>query len=187
MPRVDDFEKFLFIVGAPRSGTTTMARMLQAHPQVTFPFVKEPHFFSQHDLRGLGEPELKSRVEDDYLDHFFSNADPARATGADGSVSYLYAPEQLEPVLKLWPNSRFVVGVRDPMSLLPSLHKRLLFTGDESLSRFEDAWAAVPDGRPVAEFHGAPSIRAGCAMTRRPDLRPTSSNCSKPSGRNAAL
>ena len=54
-------------------------------------------------------------------------------------------PEQLEPVLKLWPNSRFVVAVRDPLTLLPSLHKRLIFTGDENLRSFEDAWAAVPD------------------------------------------
>jgi hypothetical protein len=145
MSRIENFDKFVFIVGAPRCGTTTMARMLQAHPQIAFPFVKEPHFFSQHDLRGLAEPELRKRVEDDYLDHFFSEVGPDRTTGADGSVSYLYAPEQLAPLLKLWPNSRFVVGVRDPFSLLPSLHKRLLFTGDESLSRFEDAWAAVPD------------------------------------------
>ncbi len=65
--------------------------------------------------------------------------------GADCSVSYLYAPEQLEPVLKLWPNSRFVVGVRDPLTLLPSLHKRLIVTGDENIRRFEDAWAAIPD------------------------------------------
>lgn len=145
MSRVRDFEKFVFIVGAPRSGTTTMARMLQAHPQVAFPFVKEPHFFSQHDLRGLEEPELRRRVEQDYLEHFFTALEPGRTVGADGSVSYLYVPEQLEPVLKLWPQSRFIVGVRDPLSLLPSLHKRLLFTGDENLRRFEDAWAAVRD------------------------------------------
>lgn len=145
MWRSEDLEKFVFIVGAPRSGTTTMARWLQAHPQIAFPVVKEPHFFAQHDLRGLDEAELKRRVERDYLDHFFAPAGPARTVGADGSVSYLYAPEQLEPVLKLWPDSRFVVGVRDPLSLLPSLHKRLIFTGDENLRRFEDAWAAIAD------------------------------------------
>jgi hypothetical protein len=31
------------------------------------------------------------------------------------------------------------------MEMLPSLHKRLVFLGDETLGRFEDAWAAVPD------------------------------------------
>lgn len=145
MPRIEDVDRFVFIVGAPRCGTTTMARWLQAHPQILFPFVKEPHFFWQYDLRGMDEAELRRRVEHDYLDHFFGEAEGERTVGADCSVSYLYAPEQLEPALKLWPNSRFIVGVRDPMTLLPSLHKRLIFTGDESIRRFEDAWAAVPD------------------------------------------
>ena len=145
MLSIEDVDRFVFIVGAPRCGTTTMARWLQAHPQILFPFVKEPHFFWQHDLRGLEDSELRRRVESDYLDHFFREAEPGQTVGFDGSVSYLYAPEQLEPALKLWPNSRFIVGVRDPMTLLPSLHKRLIFTGDENIRRFEDAWAAIPD------------------------------------------
>ena len=145
MVRIEDVDRFVFIVGAPRCGTTTMARWLQAHPQILFPFVKEPHFFWQYDLRGVGDDDLRRRVEHDFLDHFFPDPEPDRRVGADCSVAYLYAPEQLEPALKLWPNSRFVVGVRDPMSLLPSLHKRLIFTGDENIRSFEDAWAAVPD------------------------------------------
>lgn len=145
MPQIRDIDRFVFIVGAPRSGTTTISRMIEAHPQVLFPFVKEPHFFAQFDLRGLDEAELQERIQKDYLDHYFSNATPDRNVGADGSVSYLYMPEQLEPVLKLWPESRFVVGVRDPLSLLPSLHRRLLWTGDENIRRFEDAWKAVPE------------------------------------------
>jgi hypothetical protein len=145
VPQISDFQRFILIVGAPRSGTTTLSRMLQAHPQVAFPFVKEPHFFAQHDLRGLPERELRRRVEADYLDHFFDPPAPGQIAGADGSVSYLYVPEQLEPVVKLWPDSRFIVGVRDPLSLLPSLHQRLIVTGDETLTDFADAWAAIPD------------------------------------------
>lgn len=145
MPRIEDFERFVFVVGAPRSGTTTMSRLLQVHPQVAFPFVKEPHFFSQHDLRGLSGDKLRTTVEREYLDHFFDPPRAGRTVGADGSVSYLYTPEQLEPVVKLWPDSRFIIGVRDPMSLLPSLHRRLIFVGDETLTSFEDAWAATTD------------------------------------------
>jgi hypothetical protein len=145
MPRIEDIDRFVFIVGAPRCGTTTMARWLQAHRQVLFPFVKEPHYFWQHDLRGLDEPELRRTIEHDYLDHFFNDPNPEQRVAADCSVSYLYAPEHLEPVLRLWPESRFAVGVRDPLTLLPSLHKRLIFTGDENIRSFEEAWAAVPD------------------------------------------
>lgn len=145
VPHIADFQKFVLIVGAPRSGTTSMSRLLQAHPQVAFPFVKEPHFFAQHDLRGLPDDELRQRVETDYLDHFFGPPKPGQIAGADGSVSYLYAPEQLEPVVRLWPDARFIVGVRDPLTLLPSLHQRLIYTGDETITRFEDAWDAVAD------------------------------------------
>ena len=106
MLQIEDIDRFTFIVGAPRCGTTTMARWLQFHPQVLFPFVKEPHFFWQYDLRGLDDDELRPRVEHDYLDHFFSEPDGEQSVGADCSVSYLYAPEQLEPVLKLWPARR---------------------------------------------------------------------------------
>ena len=83
MPCIHDIERFIFIVGAPRCGTTTMARWLKAHPQVLFPFVKEPHFFAQHDLRGLGKAELRRRVEEDYLDHFFPDVEGERKVGAD--------------------------------------------------------------------------------------------------------
>jgi hypothetical protein len=160
MPRIADFKSFVFIVGAPRCGTTTMSRLVGAHPRIATPFVKEPHFFSLHDLRGLAGDALRTRVDREYLDHFFIDLQPGQDVGLDGSVSYLYTPEQLTPILELWPDARFIVGVRDPLTLLPSLHRRLLFIGDESLRRFEDAWAAVPDrakGR---------RIPARCADTR---------------------
>ena len=138
------FERFLFIVGAPRCGTTTLSRFLKDHPAVRFPALKEPHFFTQHDLGELPERELKRRVERDYLRRFF-RADRHRPIGVDGSVSYLYSPEQLEPVLRLWPESRFVVSVRDPLIMLPSLHRRLIYVGQETIPDFADAWAAVAD------------------------------------------
>jgi hypothetical protein len=145
MSSIEDFKSLVFIVGAPRCGTTTMWRMLAGHRQVAVPFVKEPHFFSQHDLRGLGDDELRQRVEQEYLGHFFAERSRGQNVGVDGSVSYLYTPEQLAPIVRLWPSARFIIAVRDPLTLLPSLHKRLLFIGDEDLARFEDAWAAVPD------------------------------------------
>jgi len=122
-----------------------MSKMLRTHPNVAVPFVKEPHYFTQHDLRGLPEEELRDRVETEYLGKFFDNPLPGQSVGADGSVSYLYVPEQMEPFLRLWPDSRFIVGVRDPLTLLPSLHRRLIYVGDENIMSFEKAWAAVPD------------------------------------------
>lgn len=142
--RVDDLDRFLFIVGAPRCGTTTLSRWLKDHPSVAFPVIKEPHYFAQNDLRGLKTGELKQRVEADYLRRFFC-PDADSRIGADGSVTYLYAPEQLEPILDMWPESRFVIALRDPLEMLPSLHRRLVYVGVENVPSFAKAWAASPD------------------------------------------
>lgn len=144
MPKVSDFDGFVFIVGAPRCGTTTLSHFLKDHPAVSFPAVKEPHFFAQHDLRGLSDNDLRERVESEYLRRFYRR-DPSTRIGADASVTYLYTPEQLEPILRLWPDSRFVVSLRDPLTMLPSLHQRLIYIGDETITDFASAWAAVPD------------------------------------------
>ena len=142
---ISDLPRFVFIVGAPRCGTTTLADFLKEHPRVCFPVVKEPHFFLQHDIRGLDGPALRDIVEREFLDRFYGHCDASRDTGVDGSVSYLYAPEHLLPALALWPDAKFIIAVRDPMTMLPSLHARLKYTGDETIERFEDAWAAIPD------------------------------------------
>jgi len=142
--RVSDFDRFVFIVGAPRCGTTTLSRFLQDHPKISFPLVKEPHYFGREDLRGLPDDELKLRVETELLRRFF-RSDPSRRVGVDASVSYLYAPELLEPILRLWPESRFVVSLRDPIKMLPSLYQRLVYVGEETAPSFADAWACVSE------------------------------------------
>ena len=144
MSSFDDFDRFVFVVGAPRCGTTTLSQFLKNHPSIRFPFVKEPHFFAQNDLRSVPLDDLRTCVEREYLDHFFPDAGNGRI-GADASVTYLYVPEQLEPILRLWPDARFVVTLRDPIKMLPSLHKRLIYLGDETIPDFAEAWAAVPD------------------------------------------
>ena len=157
--RMDDFDRFVFVVGAPRCGTTTLSHFLREHPAVNFPLVKEPHFFAQHDLRGLSDAELKSRVDDEYLRRFYPERID-RCVGADASVTYLYTPEQLEPILRLWPNSRFVVSLRDPLRMLPSLHQRLIYLGDETITDFSEAWAAS------GERAAGRRIPRGCADPR---------------------
>ena len=143
--QITDLPRFIFIVGAPRCGTTTLASYLKEHPRVCYPLVKEPHFFLQHDLRALDERALRDFTEREYLDRYYAQCGKDRDTGVDGSVSYLYAPDHLVPALSLWPDAKFVIALRDPMTMLPSLHGRLKYTGDETIETFEDAWAAIPD------------------------------------------
>ena len=52
-------------------------------------------------------------------------------------------PERMKPILRLWPKAKFVIALRDPLSMLPSLHARLLVTGDETIRDFPAAWAKI--------------------------------------------
>ena len=135
------------VVGAPRCGTTSLSTWLREHPDICFSYVKEPHFFTQFDLTRCSTAELRRRVERDYLLRYFPDRESRGSVLAEGSVSYLYAAERMEPILRLWPDARFVIALRDPMALLPSLHLRLRYIGDEVEESFERAWSLVGERR----------------------------------------
>ena len=136
-------QPFACVAGAPRCGTTTLSRMLQSHPQVSFSEVKEPHFFSMIDLDEKNDEDLTDFVAGHYLARYFPHVDPDARLIAEGSVSYLYAPERMRPILRLWPDAKFVISARDPLQLIPSLHQRLLYQGDEVEKDLERAWRLI--------------------------------------------
>lgn len=140
-------QRFACIVGAPRCGTTTLARLLESHPEVSFSSVKEPHYFALIDLNNLDQDELKQTVASEYLARYFHDVDPDAQVMAEGSVSYLYAPERLLPLLRLWPDAKFIIAVRDPIQQLPSFHQRLVHQGDETVEDFEEAWRLIDERR----------------------------------------
>ena len=57
----------LFIVGAPKSGTTFLYHYLKQHPDIYFPNFKEPHFFGSDLIRRNGAYNLSL---DEYKDLF---------------------------------------------------------------------------------------------------------------------
>lgn len=140
-------QRFACIVGAPRTGTTSLAKFLRTHPRVCFSKVKEPHFFSQWELTDCPDEELRQTVTDEYLGRYFPHSGDAGSLLMEGSVTYLYAAEQMRPILRLWPDAKFIIGLRDPMEMIPSLHQRLLFLGDETVEDFEQAWGLIDDRR----------------------------------------
>ena len=48
------------IIGAGRSGTTTLYKMMEQHPDICFSDIKEVHYFSDPDLYKRGEDYLHS-------------------------------------------------------------------------------------------------------------------------------
>jgi hypothetical protein len=145
-PGLDETSRWAFIVGAPRCGTTALSEYLRGHPEVCFSTPKEPHFFLRYDLRDEATDELRQTVLAKYLDLYFPERHSS-SVFAEGSVSYFYGPEQLEPVLRLWPRAKFIICLRNPLQMVPSLHQRLFYNGDETERHFDRAWSLVPDRR----------------------------------------
>jgi len=108
---------------------------LAQHPQICFSEPKETHYFI-HAPEDLGQ----GRLEAEYFRAFFRADQMSRDTFGEASPSYLYSPPAIRAIDRLFPAARFLVMVRNPLEMLPSWHARALFTMDEDIANFEDAW-----------------------------------------------
>lgn len=125
-----------FLVGAPRCGTTALAKALDRHARIRLAKPKEPHFFVRSDLDW-------SRVdlETDFFGVHFPREEAAQAEVlVDGSVSYLYSAEALERICDRLPEARFIAMVRNPIDMIHSYHARLVYLLDEDETDFWRAW-----------------------------------------------
>lgn len=125
----------VYLVGAPRCGTTAFSKVLARNPQICFSKPKENHFFIR------AAPTLSAEeMSHTYLQRYFPGLNENHRAIAEGSVSYLYSPEAIKRIIELDPNGRFIVMVRNPIDMIYSYHARLLFTMDEDVTDFETAW-----------------------------------------------
>ena len=125
----------LFIVGAPRCGTTKLHVDLGKHPEIFMPARKEPHFFST-DINEAFVAHQKRRPENlfesmgDYLE-LFRDAGDAKVVG-ESSVYYLYSDRAAEAIREFAPEAKILILLRDPVDFLYSLHGRLYSMVDET-------------------------------------------------------
>ena len=140
----------LFIVGAPKCGTTSVHHYLKQHPDVYMSDKKEPHFFStdfhlaSDQLHGERK-FFKVREAGDYAE-LFSQAGSARVIG-ESSTSYLYSRQAARNILAYSPDARIVICLRDPFALLRSWHSYLHFCLEEDIPDFRLALDAEPRRR----------------------------------------
>ncbi len=126
-------EPNFFIIGAPKCGTTSLARWLSQHPEVFMSPVKEPHYFS--DDFPLGN----FRAYEDYQALFSYVSHSHKAVG-EASVWYLRSRVAVPKIEKYTPSARYIVMLRNPVEMAPSLHWQVLFSGDETVKDFKKAW-----------------------------------------------
>jgi hypothetical protein len=120
------------IIGAMKSGTSSLHYYLTQHPQVVPPLRKEVHYFDLNFARG--EPWYRAN---------FGRADAA-GLNLDSSPYYLFHPQVPQRAHALLPNARLIVLLRDPVRRAYSHYWHERDKGREPLS-FEDAIAAEPE------------------------------------------
>lgn len=123
------------IIGAAKSGTTSLHRQLRQHPDIFLPGGrwKEPTFFSDHGpgrwSRGL-----------DWYESLFSGWQGERAVG-EASTSYTKAPFHdgvPARIRQFLPDVKLIYLVRDPVDQIVSHYRQLVFH-DGLRDGFEDA------------------------------------------------
>lgn len=124
----------LYLVGAPKCGTTSMYHYLKSHSQIFFPEAKEPHHFGT-DL-GLRAKGFRKESAD-YL-ALYSEAGQARYRG-DASVFYLYSEKAAERIARAAPEARIICLLRRPVDMMFSMYTFALRHGAETANSFEEA------------------------------------------------
>ncbi len=122
-----------FIIGAPKCGTTSLAAWLAENPNIYMSRTKEPHFFNTDHKRFINSLQSYERL--------FSDATDRHGAVGEASVWYLYSSSAVANILAYNPAVKFIVMLRNPIEMAPSLHEELVFTGREDEPDFASAWS----------------------------------------------
>lgn len=121
-----------FIIGAPKCGTTSLDKWLRPHPNIYIP-PKELNFFdSDHNHPG--------RCNRRGYERWFAAASPAHTSIGEDSPWYLYSKVAVPQILETFPEAKFIVCLRNPVEMAPSLHDQLCVSDVQHIADFETAW-----------------------------------------------
>ena len=141
--RLPDF----FIVGHGKCGTTALHQMLRRHPQIHMP-VKEPRYFAPDRRTRYWRPASSMRRHPTTLDGYlalFTGARPDQRIG-EATPTYLRSTLAAENIAAVQPDARIIAILREPASLLRSVHLQAVRNYDETERDFRKA-IALEDSR----------------------------------------
>jgi hypothetical protein len=127
-----------FIIGAAKSGTTSLHYYLDRHPQIQMSGHKEPNFFSGPEN---GVPYPWGRVS--RLEEYEELFDPAVGVRGESSTGYASHPRRQgvpERIKELVPEAKFIYLVRDPVA--------------RAMSQYQHRVAVEGERRPLREVLG---------------------------------
>jgi hypothetical protein len=124
------------IIGAQRSGTTSLYNYLQTHPYIRSSSTKEVHFFDRRFDEGVNwyRAHFPTRIAKAYAQHFRQRA---FVTG-EASPAYLFYPHAPRRVAQVLPQVKLIVLLRNPVDRAYSQYYHTCELGYETLP-FEQA------------------------------------------------
>lgn len=128
--RLPDF----FVASAPRTGTTALFESLRRHPQIFIPRRKETAFFGA-DLANDRRLSL-----DQYLAVFAGAGDAVRV--GEVSTTYLASRTAASEIHEFNPETRIIIPLRDPITVMHAIHNLMVWTGFEPIHDFTAALEA---------------------------------------------
>ena len=134
-----------FIIGAPKSGTTSLYEYLEGHPDVFMSPVKEPFYFSVDVSTGARHRLRYAPGHAEYLELFANAGEQARV--GEASTTYLVSHEAPSLVKAFAPDALLIAMLRNPVEMVQSLHNERVSQGAEPITDLEEALAADDDRR----------------------------------------
>ena len=131
----------LFIVGAPKCGTTALYTYLKEHPNIFMSSPKEPQFFAD-DVLG---DRRTIRTWEDYM-KCFETAEKEDVIG-EASVAYLGSQSALHAIKAFNPAAQIIIMLRNPIDVMYSEYSQRIFDTREPQISFESALKAEKDGK----------------------------------------
>lgn len=126
-----------FIIGAPKTGTSSLAQYLADHDQVCFSYIKEPFYWCD-DFATAGH-EFGLQDIQSYL-NLFKDATEQHVAIGEGSTRYLRSKNAVKNILDFNPDARFIVMLRNPVDVVQAYHMEQKYSLHEDVEDFEEAW-----------------------------------------------
>lgn len=141
----------LFVIGAPKCGTTSLHHYLDQHPAISMSRVKEPWVFASpdyHERLGLYAEMLDGRA-------------PVRGESSAVYSMHPHFPEVPERIAGVVPDARILYLVRDPVDRALSHYVQLVSDGKEARSI----------GEALADFDAEDNVYVAASRYRTQLLR----------------
>jgi len=126
----------LIIIGAAKSGTTSLHYYLDQHPEIQMSTPKEPHFFGRADWR----------EQLDWYEELFPGPAPVRGEASPSYSTYPVKRDVPQRIRELIPEAKLIYLVRDPVERLPAHYAQQVTRGRETRSFEQALTASLRDG-----------------------------------------